>query len=497
LELSTTDAVSIQARIERVPFGIFAVAIAVIYCVAYYRETLRPGILSPEGWFAWSDQGFYLKSAQAFAHGLLSPELHWYPPGYALLVAPFAKLNLPGFFIIDLTLMIIIAWLFVKTLDRIGVGRLTSYLTFSITILSMPLVARQYIIPWTSTAATALLMAATYVCVATATSTLTWRKGVVMSFASVGLFITRPTDCAALVPIAAIIAWRAARQAASGNREARIAIAIAVVSALMFGLLAFLLHLKIYGLRPSQYMLNSQVLGLDPDIALFRFYQLFISTSFYLSGVSIIRAYPQVVVGFVALVYCLMFWRGYRALPIAVLVTIALYSSYVDLLPWGVWHYFNIHYFKWTFLMIGLFTAVAATDAMRNPTLLKLVAPAVVAICLTIRWAPIPVVSTSRVIDGTHIEITLDEPSDIRMVVVSHAYGNPEVTYMSMGQSMEADGRILHSTYDFRIKMLGNEMVLVLHKPVHAKRLLLDVGKTDHFDNSSVAQTFSEKLSIR
>jgi hypothetical protein len=45
--------------------------------------------------------------------------------------------------------------------------------------------------------------------------------------------------------------------------------------------------------------------------------------------------------------------------------------------------------------------------------------------------------------------------------------------------------------------MLGNEMVLVLHKPVHAKRLLLDVGKTDHFDNSSVAQTFSEKLSIR
>jgi hypothetical protein len=41
-------------------------------------------------------------------------------------------------------------------------------------------------------------------------------------------------------------------------------------------------------------------------------------------------------------------------LSVCLIAYCLLFLTYVDLLPTGVWHYFNIHYFKWTLPGFGL-----------------------------------------------------------------------------------------------------------------------------------------------
>ena len=45
------------------------------------------------GWRDWSDQRHYIDAARAWAAWDLTPERHWYPPGYALLGAPFLRIT--------------------------------------------------------------------------------------------------------------------------------------------------------------------------------------------------------------------------------------------------------------------------------------------------------------------------------------------------------------------------------------------------------------------
>jgi len=59
----------------------------------YLRIKYLPGNSEyPMGWWGMWDQSWYLKSAAAFAVGNLDPAQHWYPFGYSLLAAPFARL---------------------------------------------------------------------------------------------------------------------------------------------------------------------------------------------------------------------------------------------------------------------------------------------------------------------------------------------------------------------------------------------------------------------
>jgi hypothetical protein len=69
----------------------------VLMTVFVIAHSYYPGLPAPGtetgGWDAWSDQSRYIEAARAWAHWNLSPTVHWYPPGYALLGAPFLPLT--------------------------------------------------------------------------------------------------------------------------------------------------------------------------------------------------------------------------------------------------------------------------------------------------------------------------------------------------------------------------------------------------------------------
>ena len=81
--------------IYRIPQDYYVVALFAIlaYFIGYLSYAATPGNVEAYfmGWFGWSDQGMYLKSAEAIAHGKLSAETYVYPLGYPLLAVPFLK----------------------------------------------------------------------------------------------------------------------------------------------------------------------------------------------------------------------------------------------------------------------------------------------------------------------------------------------------------------------------------------------------------------------
>ena len=85
-------------RFERHRFAAAVVFFAALYVLA----TIKQASATSYG-ASWFDQGMYLRSARAFAAGDLDPRLHWYPPLYSLLAAPFVGL-LPSapFFAVNL-----------------------------------------------------------------------------------------------------------------------------------------------------------------------------------------------------------------------------------------------------------------------------------------------------------------------------------------------------------------------------------------------------------
>src|SRR2546430_6397369 len=94
-------------------FALFILAVAIAYFIAYATAPSVPGPRGP-GWFAWFDQGQYLRSAKALAAGNFSPDSHFYPPLYPLAGAVFVRwLPQHPFLVVDLAAFLVTAFAFV------------------------------------------------------------------------------------------------------------------------------------------------------------------------------------------------------------------------------------------------------------------------------------------------------------------------------------------------------------------------------------------------
>jgi hypothetical protein len=127
------------------------------YIVAYLAAPALPGGFKfPLGWWGWSDQGLYLKSAQAFSRLDLRGTEHTYPILYSVFAAPFTRfMPIHPFFMIDLICFLIVAGIFVAIGSK-SIGFLPSTAVFVCTLCIPWVLASVWIIPWTSTLAAAL-----------------------------------------------------------------------------------------------------------------------------------------------------------------------------------------------------------------------------------------------------------------------------------------------------------------------------------------------------
>ncbi len=393
------------AGLRRIPDRALLLMAAMLLVFGYVMGILhnqaRPGAraLYPQGWWGWSDQGLYLRSVRAFAVLDLRPSEHWYPLGYALLGAPFASL-LPSqpFLLVDLACLLASFAGFVAFARGCGIGVPASAGAFLLGTLGSQSVRENWVIPWTTTPATAAIWLFLALCVRHLGAALHEPRprrrrrlllaGMLASL--IGLF--RPTDL--LLPaVAAVLlgAW-GLRDRTLRPADPPLLLLGAALPALPYGLL----YLRIYGPHPTAYMLNSRAIGFRlEELPLKTMLLLIAPRPWFPSGSGLLMRLPWMAAGFAGMLLLptlrpRVARRGLTLLTAMMLAYMALFFSYVDLLPSGLWAYKNVHYFKWLlpgFALLG----VVFLDALRHrPRRAPILALLAVVLLSTVRLVPVP-----------------------------------------------------------------------------------------------------------
>ncbi len=394
-------AAALRGTPERVALAVGAALLVFSYGVGILHNQSRPGAqaLYPLGWWGWFDQGQYLRSLRAFAALDLRPSEHWYPLGYPLLGAPFAS-ALPSepFLLVDLACLLASFAGFVAFARGCRIGVPGAVGAFLLGTLGSQSVRENWVIPWTTTPACAAIWLFLALCVrhldAAADEPQPARRrrlllaGLLASL--IGLF--RPSDL--LLPaVAAVLlgAW------SLRDRTWRWTDPLLLLLGGLLPLLPYgLLYLRIYGLHPTAYMVNSRGMG-------FQFGELPMKTELLLiaprpwfsSGSGLLMRLPWMVAGFAGMLLlpCLqqrVARRGLTLLTAMMLAYMALFFSYVDLLPSGLWTYKNVHYFKWLLPGFALLGVVFLRALRRAPRRVPILALLAVVLLSAVRLVPVP-----------------------------------------------------------------------------------------------------------
>jgi hypothetical protein len=340
-----------------------AACAALMFLWLYVTEVLARYWRGPSAgqapWHWFFDQSLYLASAQAFAVLSLDPARHFYPPLYALLAAPFSWLFPADPFVFVNFLCVAGSVALLVTLFGEVIGRLPAALA-ALAFLALPRIMQEtFIIPWTSTPATLLVFMGLWRLARLENSR---QASPVESFrfsALLGLIAaTRPLDAvaaAALYPFWLAGLWRTDAGQAAGSRRRRIAPHVIALAA--GGLIgpAILLgaNLAIYGHLSSPYvgvMASGDIFSWSRVAE--KFVSLYLdSAGLYVEpGQVVLRRFPWMLPGLFAMAACLAWGSLWlRAAALAATVQLLLYLPFDDLLPNGLYRYFNYHYFRWVF----------------------------------------------------------------------------------------------------------------------------------------------------
>ena len=150
--------------VDRAGALLATLATLVAFGLAWRSDPRRPTRASTsDGWWSGFDQGHYLDSALAFAHGNLSPAAHWYLPAYPALASLFVRL-VPGdpFMVPDLACLLVSLWLSgglgAELLPDWRWGRCAGLFSFVACVVAPPVVLQAWVVPWTSTLAVPLML---------------------------------------------------------------------------------------------------------------------------------------------------------------------------------------------------------------------------------------------------------------------------------------------------------------------------------------------------
>jgi hypothetical protein len=347
------------------PF-IFGVVVALIYLWYYLADPALPGNNSayPLGWWGWFDQSQYIESARALRAFDFSPARNWYPLGYSLLAAPFTRwLPMHPLFFVDLTCLLISYVAFLLFAWKLQVSPSLAAIIFVLAGMGDPRLAKVWAEPWNTTASAALiwslLACSAFQLSAPARGQDLRRTARLFAFGMLmgALPLVRPTDAL----ISAFCGCTVALNQAS-RRQVRLSdVATVVLGGLLVVVPYGLLYLRIYGWHATAYMVHSRTLGFAFSQLPWKTYVLLIEPHpWFPYGVSLLARCPWLVLALAGIVPALVSLRGPARWTACLLATssiayCALFFSYIDLLPSGLWRYENVHYFKWEFPGLALF----------------------------------------------------------------------------------------------------------------------------------------------
>lgn len=312
-----------------------------VYLVVHLGHVALPSARG-EGWWAWWDQAHYLRSAQAFARGVLAPGEHWYPPGYPLLGSFFLPwLPRHPFFIPNLLCFLgIVAMLY--RIFRAVLSRLESVLLVAF-CLGQPLVVEHLVIPWTTIPTQLIIYVAMLWVVARRPS----RRGLLFAALVVGSMAwIRPGDLLFVAPFFAATLWDS-RDPRRGLAEAGLVAGI-VAAWLLLALLANKVIFGVYWATPYTKVVGSIGFGVSA-LALNTYSLLIEARTLYANDTPMLLArYPWTLLAMPGVVVLVRRW-GVRAmgLPVSLLITMLFYLSYRDFDASTAFKFSTVHYLLW------------------------------------------------------------------------------------------------------------------------------------------------------
>ncbi len=316
--------------------------------------------------FGGADQGRYLEAGRAWAAFDLTPSRHHYLPLYPLLGAAFVWLTpAQPFMLPDLACLLGSLLLFVRIGRRLAPGWSDSATAacFMVAVLSGKwMVFWLWINPWTSTGSAPLQFASVLLALRFGEQARPGRAAALGAcVALVGGF--RPTDAAVLAASCGGYALFVLMRDRPGLRRSAL-IAGAGALGCLAGLLPWVAaHAAIFGASAGAYLRLSAAIGFEWRLLPLRWVTLVIDPRPLLpKGAGMVEVLPWVFPGIAGMLAAQLPRAGRTVAPAALAAATvalhwALYLTYRDLNPDGLWRFVNVHYFKWTFPFLTLWAA--------------------------------------------------------------------------------------------------------------------------------------------
>lgn len=331
-------------------------ALAALYAWAYQRHALNPGSAPTGqrvGWWSWSDQYKYLRSAQELATGRVTPETYHYPLGYAGLAAPFVRwLPAHPFFIPNLLLVLATAAGWWRLVRRWLPALAALFVAIIFIATHGELIGLTMIVPWNTLVTQFCLVAGLNLVLAVPSRRVVWSLA---ALAAVAWWV-RPIDALCFAPLLMVATlrlplWRERAEAGF------VGIAIIGAAVLAMGLL----NRAVFGTwrTPYEQAAFTMVGFFDYPLGQ-KLYWTFVDGRpfFGETDTALLSRYPWLFLAIPGLFFWVKRegWGGVAGLA-AVALSWLVYLGYNDFFPSSFYRFSLIHYVSWSFLPL---LAVAA-----------------------------------------------------------------------------------------------------------------------------------------
>ncbi len=323
-------------------------------------QQAHPAIPPAMGWWLWFDQGWYERSAVAWAHGITAPGMHWYLPGYPLLGALFARATPADPFLWPDLLCLLATLACFARLGRhvLDAGRWSVLLGCAVFlgVTGWDLPMSEWVTPWTTTPETACLMGALLAAAGLPCARRPALRAGVAGLVAGAVTGIRGGQGAVLLGFMAAATWLLVPPARRGPAALALMAGSAVSVAVSVAAYA-----AVWGLHVSPYLQQQQQIGFDLRLLPSRWISMMIDPGpLFPPGEGLAHAFPWIATGFAGMAASLLVpgqaGRVVQALvAAATLAELALFLCYRNLHPIMLWRLELHHYFKGVVLIFGLY----------------------------------------------------------------------------------------------------------------------------------------------
>lgn len=339
--------------------------VAGIYTAAYLNDPLYPDshpLESRTGWWTWSDQFYYWKSAAELAQFRLTPAHYYYPLGYPALGALFWRvMPTHAFFLPDLWLVLAasVAW---WRLAQRWLSRVQALVTgAAFIVFHAGLLRLSNVVPWNTTATQFTLLAGMWVVIATNGPRAVARLTALAALT----YLVRPGDAACFAPL---LIWSVVRLPAWRERFLCAAGGMAAIGAVV--LCMGLINHAVFGAWKTPYENISWVeIGFFSYPLSNKLFWIFVDGRpfFGESDTALLFRYPWLFLAIPGVIYAI---RSAGMAAVSALAALALnwglYISYNDFFPSAVYRYSLIHYLSWGFAPLFILSVAAVVRGWRE-----------------------------------------------------------------------------------------------------------------------------------